>query len=51
MVGQIDLSLVLILISNLTNGLHLHQFLGTKATEANKSLETDVIGLISKIIE
>ena len=25
----------------LTNGLRLHQFLGTKTTEANKSLKTD----------
>ena len=38
------LSLVFLLISNLTNGLHLHQFLGTKTTEANKSLETDANG-------
>ena len=35
------LSLVFLLISNLTNGLHLHQFLGTKTVEANKSLKTD----------
>ena len=34
-------SLVFLLISNLTNGLRLHQFLGTKTTEANKSLKTD----------
>ena len=33
------LSLVFLLISNLTNGLHLHQFLETKTTEANKSLK------------
>ena len=29
---------------NLTNGPRLHQFLGTKNTEANKSLKTDAIG-------
>ena len=28
----------------LTNGLHLHQFLGTKTTEAIKSLKTDANG-------
>ena len=38
------LSLVLLLISNLTNELPLHQFLLTKATEAKKSLETDANG-------
>ena len=38
------LSLVFLLISNLTNGLCLHQFLGTKTTEANKSLKTDANG-------
>ena len=37
-------SLVLLLISNLINGLRLHQCLGTKATEANKSLKTDPNG-------
>ena len=31
------LSLVLLLISNLTNELRLHQFLRTKTTVANKS--------------
>ena len=36
-----DLSLVLLLISNLTNGLRLHQFLVTKSAEANKSVKTD----------
>ena len=36
-----DLSLVLLLISNLTNGLRLHQFLVTKSEEANKSVKTD----------
>ena len=36
-----NLSLVFLLISNLTNGLHWHQFLGTKTTEANKSLKTN----------
>ena len=34
------LSLVFLLISNFTNVLHLHQYLGTKTTEANKSLKT-----------
>ena len=37
-------SLVLLLISNLTNELRLHQFLLTKTDEANKSLKTDVNG-------
>ena len=37
-------SLVFLLISKFTNGLCLHQFLGTKATEANKSLKTDANG-------
>ena len=35
------LSLVFLLISNLTNGLRLHQFLRSKSTEANKSLKSD----------
>ena len=35
------LSLVFLLISNLISWLRLHQFLGTKTTEANKSLKTD----------
>ena len=43
------LSLVLLLISNLTNGLRLHQFLVTKSEEANKSVKTDATELISKI--
>ena len=30
-----DLRLVFLLISNLTNGLHLHHFLVTKSTDAN----------------
>ena len=34
-------SLVFFLISNLPNGLSLHQFLGAKTTEASKSLKTD----------
>ena len=38
------LSLVFLLIGNLTNGLRLHQFLGTKTIEANKSLKTDANG-------
>ena len=36
-----DLILIFLLIINLTNGLRLHQFIGTKTTEANKSLKTD----------
>ena len=36
-----NLRLVFLLISNLTNGLRLHQFLGTKTTETNKPLKTD----------
>ena len=39
-----DISLVLLLISNLTNGLRLHQFLVTKSEEANKSVKTDANG-------
>ena len=39
-----DWSLVFLLISNLSNGLSLHQFLSTKTTEANKSLKTDANG-------
>ena len=39
-----NLSLVFLLISNLTNGLHLHQFLVTLNTEANKSIENDANG-------
>ena len=35
---------VFLLISKFTNGLCLHHFLGTKATEANKSLKTDANG-------
>ena len=38
------LSLVLLLISNLTNGLRLHQFVETKTTVANKSIKTDANG-------
>ena len=37
----LKLSLVLLLISNLTNELCLHQFLGTKTSEMNMSLKTD----------
>ena len=40
----IYLSLVLLLISDLTNGLCLHQFLVTKSAEANKSVKTDANG-------
>ena len=42
-IGQVNtyLSLVLLLISILTNGLRLHQFLVTKSAEANKSIKTD----------
>ena len=43
------LSLVLLLIINLTNDLRLHQFLLTKTTVANKSLKYDKMELISKI--
>ena len=43
------LSLVFLLISDLTNGLCLHQFLETKSEEANKSLKLMQIELISKI--
>ena len=39
-----DSSLVFLLISSLTNGLRLHQFLGTKTTDDNKSLKTDANG-------
>ena len=39
-----NLSLVFLLISNLTNGLRLHHFLGTENTEVNKSLKTDANG-------
>ena len=35
---------LLLLISNLTNRLRLHQFLMSKTTEANKSLKTDANG-------
>ena len=38
------LSLVLLFISDLTNGLCLHQFLETKSEEANKSVKTDANG-------
>ena len=38
------LSLVLLLISNLTNGLCLHQFLVTNSEEVNKSVKTDANG-------
>ena len=38
------LSLVLLLISNLTNGLRLHQFLVTKSEEANMFIKTDANG-------
>ena len=40
----IYLSLVLLVISNLTNGLRLHQFLVTKSVEGNKSVKTDAKG-------
>ena len=39
-----NLSLVLLLISNLTNELRLHQFLASKTTYANRSLKTDANG-------
>ena len=38
------LRLVFLLISNLISWLSLHQFLGTKTTEVNKSLKTDANG-------
>ena len=41
--GIFALSLVLLLISNLTNGLCLHQFLVTKSAEANKSVKIIVV--------
>ena len=41
---QQGVNLVLFLISNLTNELCLHQFLLTKTTKVNKSLETDANG-------
>ena len=45
LVPKAFLSLVLLLISNLTNGLRLHHFLGTKTTETNKCLKTDANGV------
>ena len=36
------MSLVFLPISNLINGLRLHQFLGIRTSDANKSLETRV---------
>ena len=42
--GYKGLNLVLLLISNLTNGLRLHQFLVTKSGETNKSVTTDANG-------
>ena len=42
--GTPSLILVFLLISNLISWLHLHQFLGTKTTEANKSLKSDANG-------
>ena len=41
---EVLLSLVLLLISNLTNELRLNQFLLTKSAVANKSLKTDANG-------
>ena len=40
-VGSNEVKPSFLLISNLTNGLCLHQFLGSKTTESNKSLKTD----------
>ena len=40
----LNLSLDFLLISKFTNRLRLHQFFGTKTTEANKSLKTDANG-------
>ena len=45
----LELSLVFLLISNLTNGLRLHQFLETKTIEANKSLKPMQTGPINMI--
>ena len=39
-----DLTVGILLISNLINRLRLHQFLRTKTTEANMSLKTDANG-------
>ena len=38
---QFKLSPLFLLISNIINNLRLHQFLGSKTTEANKLLITD----------
>ena len=43
-INSSNLSLFFLLISNPTNRLHSHQFLGTRTTEANKSLNTDANG-------
>ena len=45
--GFHHLSLVFLLISNLTNGLRLYQFLATKSAEANKSVKTELISKIT----
>ena len=37
----LNLSPIFLLICNLISKLRLHQFLGTKTTETNKSLKTD----------
>ena len=39
-----DISLAFLLIGNLTNGICLHQFLGTETIKANKPLNTDTNG-------
>ena len=44
LLGTGELSLIFLLISNLISRLRLHQFLGTKTTEANKSLKNDANG-------
>ena len=46
----VNLSLVFLLISNLTKVLRLHQFLGTKTTEVNKSLKTNLSQKVTKSI-
>ena len=41
-----DLCPVFLVIKNPINRLRLYQFLGTKTTEANKSLKTDANGAL-----
>ena len=44
------LSLVFLLISNLTNGLRLHQFLETKTTEAKAAGKVVILDGIQRLI-